>query len=135
MIIRMTLYDNDFTDRIEEFAPGLYDKLYYSKKKPDTISYEDWFKNYSIKHQTIKSLLTMSGSKLTKEDIELLRNEVIEEWCSYVDAEYKNHSISQHLKGYLKQNFVVTIESIYEDKSENGEVVYYFISNQIMISQ
>lgn len=70
-------------------------------------------------------------SSLTDEDKVVLRAAVFLEWCDYVDKLQNRDGT----KEYLKKNFEVSVGFDFTDKWENGEVVYYFTTNQKWISQ
>ena len=74
-------------------------------------------------------------SSLTKEDRVLLRAAVFLEWCDYLDSLPVDDEMDAETKEYLKKNFVVSVSFRFTDKWENGEVVYYFTTNQKWISQ
>lgn len=74
-------------------------------------------------------------SSLTDEDKVLLREAVFLEWCDYLDSLPVDDEMDAETKEYLKKNFVVSVSFRFTDKWENGEVVYYFTTNQKWISQ
>lgn len=132
MIFRITVNDNDFTDVLERFANNLFDRIYWWKDKPDEMDSTEWYeKIYKPKNEIQKLMNPNITSSLTDEDKVVLRAAVFLEWCDYVD----NLSNRDDTKEYLKKNFEVSVGFDFTDKWENGEVVYYFTTNQKWISQ
>lgn len=131
MIFRITVNDNDFTDILERFATNLFDRIYWAKDKPEMDSTE-WYEKIYKPEQEIQKLMNPNiTSNLTDEDKAVLRAVVFLEWCDYVD----NLPNRDDTKEYLKKNFEVSVGFDFTDKWENGEVVYYFTTNQKWISQ
>lgn len=131
MIFRITVNDNDFTDILERFANNLFDRIYWAKDKPEMDSTEWYEKIYKPKQEIQKLMNPNITSNLTDEDKVVLRAAVFLEWCDYVD----NLPNRDNTKEYLKKNFEVSVGFDFTDKWENGEVVYYFTTNQKWISQ
>lgn len=131
MIFRITVNDNDFTDILERFANNLFDRIYWAKDKPEMDSTEWYEKIYKPKQEIQKLMNPNITSNLTDEDKVVLRAAVFLEWCDYVD----NLPNRDDTKEYLKKNFEVSVGFDFTDKWENGEVVYYFTTNQKWISQ
>ena len=131
MIFRITVNDNDFTDVLEKFANNLFDRIYWAKDKPEMDSTEWYEKIYKPKQEIQKLMNPNITSNLTDEDKVVLRAAVFLEWCDYVD----NLPNRDNTKEYLKKNFEVSVGFDFTDKWENGEVVYYFTTNQKWISQ
>lgn len=131
MIFRITVNDNDFTDVLEKFANNLFDRIYWAKDKPEMDSTEWYEKIYKPKQEIQKLMNPNITSNLTDEDKVVLRAAVFLEWCDYVD----NLPNRDNTKEYLKKNFEVSVSFDFTDKWENGEVVYYFTTNQKWISQ
>ena len=131
MIFRITVNDNDFTSILECFADDLFDRIYYAKDDPEMNSTEWYEKIYKPKQEIQKLMNPNITSKLTDEDKVALRATVLLEWCDYIDS----LSVLDDTKDYLKNNFKVSVSFDFTDKWENGEVVYYFTTNQKWISQ
>ena len=131
MIIRMTVYDNDFTSLIETFAEDLYDKIYWVKSMPEGYPPEDWIEKEIKPREKLKQIIDGEIGLLGTSDIKLVQDAVFDEWSKYVDT------INTHpdTKEYLKKNFESETLFTYEDKWENDEVVYYFTNARKWISQ
>lgn len=136
MIFRITVNDNDFTEVLEKFANNLFDRVYWVKDKPEEMSSTEWYEKLYKPKQEIQKLMNPNiTSSLTKEDKVLLRAAVFLEWCDYIDSLPTDDEMDAETKEYLKKNFVVSVSFLFTDKWENGEVVYYFTTNQKWISQ
>lgn len=138
MIIRMTLSDNDFTQEIEKFAKNLFDRLYWGK---DVSFYDNdynkWYQAYKVQEELQKLLNPNITDSLTDEDKTTIRAKVFLEWWDFVDGlNFKKYSTDEErLKKYLKKDFECSIGYDFKDKWENGEVVYYFTTNNKYITQ
>lgn len=132
MIFRITVNDNDFTVYLKEFAGNLFDRLYFAKNKTGDMSYSEWYKKCYISKKEIQKLMNPNiTSSLTNSDKLLLCEAVSLEWCDYVNSLGKDDIT----KEYLKSHFTVSVSFKFVDKWENGEVVYYFTTNQKWILQ
>lgn len=129
MIIKMTVNDNDFTQNIEKFCNKLIPNLCY-KTIPKNISsdYEKVLAFYKAQEKVQRLLVR---SRLTDEDKKTIQYSVFECWWEYVDKQ----NWSAHTKKYLKEHFKCVVLSRFADRWENGEVVYYFTTNQKWITQ
>lgn len=133
MIIKMTVEDNDFTELLEDFANDLVN-LFFQETK---YNYENDY-NTEILHQLIeteeiirRTLWAESIKELTEEGKTLLKARLHIMWGKYVDSGEQEDRI----KEYLKRDFKVDLSFKFEDKWENGEVVYYFTHAGKWISQ
>lgn len=144
MIIRMTVNDNDFRDVLESFCKSLFIDLWTGNGY--TIS----SKGYSIEqeierfHHTldVQALLNPNNDhNLTKEEKELLCDDIKVLWNNFVIEHLKQiHTYFDEdailsASDYLIRSFRVDIWFRFFDKFENGEVVYYFTTNQKFITQ
>jgi hypothetical protein len=132
MIIRMTVKDNSFTNLIENFADNLFDKLYFSRKKPDNVDAQTWVEDYLIPHQKVQNLLNPNIIQTLSEGEKfILCNQVYILWLNYVNDVVNE----RHTRDYLKTEFEVSISYTYTDTWENGEAVYYFTTHRKWFSQ
>ena len=100
------------------------------------MSATEWYEKLYKPTQEIQKLMNPNiTSSLTKEDKVLLRAAVFLEWCDYLDSLPVDDEMDAETKEYLKKNFIVSVSFRFTDKWENGEVVYYFTTNQKWISQ
>lgn len=138
MIIRMTLEDNDCTQDIEKFAKKLFDRLYWSK---DVSFYDNdytkWYQAYKVQEELQKLLNPNITQSLTDEDKMTIRAKVFLEWFDFVDSlNLKEYGEDEaRIKEYMRKNFDCSVSYDFKDKWENGEVVYYFTTNQKYITQ
>lgn len=130
MIIRMTVYDNDFTGLIERFCTDLWYNLFFglnSEVPKDEDSIETIF-NWRLRREEIQKLLNPNVTeKLDDEGEWRIISEVLHLWRRFTS--------SHPSYDYLTREFKVAIQYKMEDKWENGEVVYYFTTNQKFITQ
>ena len=133
MIIRMTVEDNDFTELLEDFANDLR-KLFFQETKSN---YENDYSPEILRQlieteETIRQTLWADSVKeVTDEGKTLLKARLHIMWGGYVDSGEQEDRI----KDYLKRDFKVDLSFKFEDKWENGEVVYYFTHADKWISQ
>ena len=133
MIIRMTVEDNDYTEMLEKFANNLFERLYIESSLVLNEFYDSETLHKLIEtEETIrKTMWAESMDDITDEAKTLLKAKLVIIWGKYVD------SIEQEdrIKDYLKRDFTVSFSFNFEDKWENGEVVYYFTHADKWISQ
>lgn len=138
MIIKMTVHDNDFTEKIENFCKNLLaDILYGEDENYDKMTIEEKF-NWWQQRTMIQTLMNPNNDdSLTHSQRFIICEEVKKLWHKYVD----NHRMScnshdeYRVKQYLKKAFRVQINYQMNDRWENGETVYYFTTNQKFITQ
>ena len=114
MIIRMTVYDNDFTGLIEDFTETLFDTLWDN----------DWLRQhifFPCDKNELKDNKTANDSKIFIRD----------KWNNFVIKQGYSEDTCQ----YLQEEFELSFGNVYEEKWENNEVVYYFTLNQHIITQ
>lgn len=138
MIIRLTLGDNDHTDKLERFANNLFNKLFWdSRLKMDYDKLKEQYSRDAIldmfrEERKIQDILNPNITEsLTTEQKGVLKSATILCWNSFVDS----LDIEISTKEYLKKNFKVSFSFSFKDKWENGEVVYYFTTAQKWLSQ
>ena len=133
MIIRMTVEDNDFTEMLEDFADNLFERLYIESSLVVNEFYDPEMLHRLIEiEETIrKTMWAESMDDITDEAKTLLKAKLVSIWCKYVDSTKKEDRI----KAYLKRDFTCSFSFSFEDKWENGEVVYYFTTAKKWISQ
>ncbi len=116
MIIRMTCNDNSFTDAIENFANDLVYKLtdlqYTDQQSLQLTNFTKHEFVYTEKFVWLQLIRTC--------------------WKRYID---KTFTHPHDNPDWYKQTFNVDIINKLEDKWENGEVVYYFTTNNKFIVQ
>ena len=133
MIIRMTVEDNDYTEMLEKFADNLFEHLYIESSLVLNEFYDpDTLHRLIETEETIrKTMWAESMNDITDEAKTLLKAKLVIIWGKYVDSVAKEDRI----KEYLKRDFDCSFSFAFEDKWENGEVVYYFTTAKKWISQ
>ena len=130
MIIKLTVHDNDFTERVEIFAQDLFSKIYWYDEQKENETIEDKLEEINLKNK-IQSLMN-EQNQLSKEDKKFICDLVKKLWEQYIDNE---KYYQPHTKDYLKNNFRVNISYNFKDKWENGENVYYFTAQKVSLTQ
>ena len=133
MIIRMTVDDNDFTELLENFADDLrkllFDETKYTYQNDNN---PEILRQLIETEETIRQTLWADSIKdVTDEGKTLLKARLHIMWGKYVDSGEQEDRI----KDYLKKDFDCSFSFKFEDKWENGEVVYYFTGADKWISQ
>ena len=133
MIIRMTVEDNDYTEMLEKFADNLFERLYIESSLVLNEFYtpEVLHELIEIEETIRKTMWAESMDGITDEAKTLLKVKLHIIWGKYVDSIEKEDRI----KAYLKRDFDCSFSFTFEDKWENGEVVYYFTTAKKWISQ
>ena len=133
MIIRMTVEDNDFTEMLEDFADNLFERLYIESSLVLNEFYTPEVLHELIEtEETIrKTMWAESMDDISDEAQTLLKAKLHIIWGKYVDSVEKEDRI----KDCLKRDFNCSFGFTFEDKWENGEVVYYFTTAKKWISQ
>ena len=111
MIIRLTLGDNDYTDKLEHFANNLFNKLFWDPRLRmdyDTLkeqySREDILDMFREEHKIQDILNPNITESLTTEQKGALKSATTLRWNSFVDS----LDIEVSTKEYLKKNFKVS---------------------------
>jgi hypothetical protein len=138
MIIRMTVKDNDFSVLLEQFAENLVVNVYPKtpSKRPsmleeiDIQNSTDWFETF----YRLKKILNDDDNDIlkNKDDYNFLANCIKKSFENFLNEKTKR---TNDTKEYLLKNFEVKLQYQFKDKWENGEVVYYFTTNNKFISQ
>lgn len=105
MIIRMTLYDNDFFNEMIEFVDGFTSKYAFM----------------SIPRLT-GLITTINPKDLSDEDRKYVCKSIKDKWNNYID----DTDMPKITKKQLKEAFRVSIENSFKEMDENCEVFYYF---------
>lgn len=126
MIIKATFSDNDYTPILEQYFNYFKFRNYnlYYKNCKDLKE----FKDKSIESEDLLRKIIFETDKMTKEDLKSFTYIVSESIKEYIkinyNADYK----------YLINRLQVEVINTFEDKNENGEVIYYIISSDKYIS-
>ena len=131
MIIEYTLKDNDYTQVIEQYLEeyGPFLAIFFStidehiEFKKDIARYDN-LKNNSPEQKELKSKLT----KTLKQKFKAYINSIAENSNWNTGAITAKELIDS--RPYILKNIKIKIVHSITDKWQNGEVVYYFTSNQ-----
>lgn len=145
MLIRMTLKDNDFTELLETFSNDLIRKLLSfplsaEKEKEikeksnriDSLNEEDsqelyafYLKNFNYTTEMNNILNPNLCEKPNQEQEKVVLESVREHFKYYLES----CLLEEDTKNCISSSFEVNISHSYEDRWENGEVVYYSSTN------
>lgn len=137
MIIKFTLNDNDFTHYIELFlkTPLIIRASDYSKHLQLKLSrnskdyYKKW-KDISLEREEFLNLLYKCvENKINEEEQEKLLKYLKKVFLLYIKATTNDDDYN-----YIKNNIIIRLNKTIDDKWQNDEVVYYFISNEKYIT-
>lgn len=138
MIIRITVKDNDFSVLLEQFAENLVVNVYPktpSKRlciidETDLQNSTDWFETFN----RLKNILNDDNCNILKnnDDYNFLVDCIKKSFENFLNEKTKK---TNDTKEYLLRKFEVKLQYQFKDKWENGEVVYYFTTNNKFISQ
>lgn len=122
MIIRATFNDNDYTNVLTEyFDRFMFDHYYYGL---DDIEDLKEYKDKRIQAEEVLEKAVYHPDEMTDEEKKIFIDRIIDSLKVTVTKYYGGH-----LKDLVKKIDVKIVPNI-EDKWENGEVVYYFLSKQ-----
>lgn len=132
MIIRLTVSDNDFSDKIQSYFKDFWMRmieLHPDNCLTDRASYEE-LKDWRARENKVRSIMNPNNDhELNKEEKEFIISQVkrtfgqfVDRWC-YYESEY------------LKSKLEVEIIDSFTDKWENGEVFYWFQHSNMAICQ
>lgn len=119
MIIMMTCNNNDMTDYIEKFSTDLVGKIIMGA---DNVR----------QCKEFVSMMSMNrDKKLTQDEKRTLIECIKRCWLEFIEKEiiYDEDSFN-----FCKERFIVQIVSELRESWRNGEVVYYFTTNNKFIT-
>lgn len=127
MIIRMTVNDNDFTDKIESYLNHFWTCIKETEKINELDLNSDFFKL----NKKINNILNPNNDYiLQKEDKLFLINQIKESFSCWCKKRFQNED-----SDYLIKSLNVKILNSFTDRWENGEVCYWFQHSNRTITQ
>lgn len=127
MIIRMTVNDNDFTDKIESYLNYFWNYIGETEKINKLDLNSDFFKL----NKKINNILNPNNDCiLQKEDKLFLINQIKESFSWWCKKRLQNDD-----SDYLIKSLDIKILNSFIDKWENGEVCYWFQHSNRTITQ
>jgi len=132
MIIRLTVNDNDFSEKIQGYFADFWMRMLelhpdscLSEKSP----YEE-LRAWRERENQIRTIMNPNNDhELSDEEKNIIIEQVKRTFTQYVDRWY--HEDAE----YLKKNLEVSIINSVTDKWENGEVFYWFQHANKVINQ
>lgn len=120
MIIKITFYDNDYSDLLDQFAENFCSQRF---RLLNTIEDEEFQNNIKLRdHWDI--LMNPRTDDIKEDDVYrsclAILHKYMEEYIEE-DEEYEDDL------SYLMQHLSITLLTDYESKRENGEVLYIFL--------
>lgn len=134
MIISITVNDNDFTSTLEEF---ILSKIQLGDKFKDSLA-EGNFKEEEKEEMldTFKMDRKIATLKTEPSNISGIGQlKLVEDYYKRLFKYYVEKYVAKSNKDYLLKNVDIKTSFTYEDKWENGEVVYYFVKTKMVFSQ
>lgn len=119
MIIRITINDNDFTHRLENISRGLISKV--GKNFLDKKDCDGYMKFDSLTNPNITDKFTKEQKKF-----------IIDAVSNTIKTIAKKSETPDNAK-YIEDNLKISIVDSYKDKWENGEVLYYFSKQNVIL--
>lgn len=124
MIIETTFNDNDFTHILDEYWSRFRFVNYYYGL--DRIEDPAVYRDVRIDMESLieKAVYNDLDQEESKRFLSYIRISILE----FIKDNYQDDCI------YLSDNFKVAIKKSVEDKNYNGEIVYYFLTNNVYIT-
>lgn len=144
MIIRLTVYDNDFTQTLVKYlnnkifnltldlmdnAQNLQEKREANKDDEKVLkAYNDAMSAYADAESKLREIFNVNNhNQLTTEEKDFLKERLQTSFDYYI----KRYNKPKELLGKLK----VDVSDTFTDKWENGEVVYWLQSSNTLVIQ
>ena len=124
MIIETTFNDNDFTHILDEYWSRFRFVNYYYGL--DGIEDPAVYRDLRIDMESLIEKAVYNGldQEESKRFLSYIKTSILE----FIKDNYRDDYI------YLSDNFKVAIKKSVEDKNYNGEIVYYFLTNNVYIT-
>jgi hypothetical protein len=124
MIIETTFNDNDFTHILDEYWSRFrFVNYYYGLDRiEDPAVYRD--ARIDMESLIEKAVYNDLDQEESKRFLLYIKTSILE----FIKDNYRDDYI------YLSDNFKVAIKKSVEDKNYNGEIVYYFLTNNVYIT-
>lgn len=124
MIIETTFNDNDFTHILDEYWSRFRFVNYYYGL--DRIEDPAVYRDIRIDMESLieKAVYNDLDQEESKRFLSYIKTSILE----FIKDNYQDDYI------YLSDNFKVAIKKSVEDKNYNGEIVYYFLTNNVYIT-
>lgn len=124
MIIETTFNDNDFTHILDEYWSRFrFVNYYYGLDRiEDPAVYRD--ARIDMESLIEKAVYNDLDQEESKRFLSYIKTSILE----FIKDNYRDDYI------YLSDNFKVAIKKSVEDKNYNGEIVYYFLTNNVYIT-
>lgn len=124
MIIETTFNDNDFTHILDEYWSRFRFVNYYYGL--DRIEDPAVYRDLRIDMESLIEKAVYNGldQEESKRFLSYIKISILE----FIKDNYQDDCI------YLSDNFKVAIKKSVEDKNYNGEIVYYFLTNNVYIT-
>ena len=124
MIIETTFNDNDFTHILDEYWSRFRFVNYYYGL--DRIEDPAVYRDLRIDMESLieKAVYNDLDQEESKRFLSYIKTSILE----FIKDNYQDDYI------YLSDNFKVAIKKSVEDKNYNGEIVYYFLTNNVYVT-
>lgn len=124
MIIETTFNDNDFTHILDEYWSRFRFVNYYYGL--DRIEDPAVYRDLRIDMESLieKAVYNDLDQEESKRFLSYIKTSILE----FIKDNYRDDYI------YLSDNFKIAIKKSVEDKNYNGEIVHYFLTNNVYIT-
>lgn len=124
MIIGTTFNDNDFTHILDEYwSKFRFINYYYGlDKAEDPAIYRD------LRIDMENLIEKAANNSLDEEESKRFLSYIKSSMLEFIKDNYQDKYV------YLSDNFRVAIKKSVEDKDYNGEIVYYFLTNNVYVT-
>lgn len=125
MIIRLSVNDNDFSSKLEDYLKNLW--IYITET--DVLTKENVLEMIHVKDKVYEMLNPNIGYELTENDKDFLKNQIRNSFRYWCETRYPSDA------EYLSKNLTIEILDVIEDKWENGEACYWLQHSDCVINQ
>ena len=133
MIIRMTVEDNDFTELLEDFTGDLREHFFQYTRSylKDSSTFDNFYDIFETEEKIRRAMWAQAPDVPDNASLNALEERLHTLWDKYIDSGEQE----DNEKESLKRDFKVSFGFKFEEKWENGEVIYYFTTADKWISQ
>lgn len=125
MIIRLSVNDNDFSSKLEDYLKSIW--IYITET--DVLTKENVREMIHTKNKVFEMLNPNSGYELTENDKDFLKNQIRNSFRYWCETRFPSDA------EYLSKNLTIEILDVIEDKCENGEACYWLQHSDCVINQ
>ena len=125
MIIRLSVNDNDFSSKLEDYLKSIW--IYITET--DVLTKENVLEMIHTKNKVFEMLNPNSGYELTENDKDFLKNQIRNSFRYWCETRFPSDA------EYLSKNLTIEILDVIEAQCENGEACYWLQHSDCVINQ